>query len=94
MDDEDVLGDEVKKGLGDLGEKRLVLEEVARKTVDGLGFSRNVALWIYEAVVFAPCRNPVEEFDAADLDQPVALARIESGRFGVQNDFAHVGTPA
>ena len=34
-------------------------------------------------------RKSVDELDATDLDQTIASKRIESGRFGIQDDFAH-----
>ena len=54
-----------------------------------LGLSRNVALRIDEAMEFAARRNAIEDLDATDFDQPVALLRIEARRFGVENDLAH-----
>ena len=54
-----------------------------------LGLSRNVALGIDKAMKFAARRNAVENLDATDFDQPVALFRIEASRFRVENDLAH-----
>ena len=54
-----------------------------------LGLSRNVALRIDKAMKFAARRNAVEDLDATDFDQPVALLRIEARRFRVENDLAH-----
>src|SRR5207245_7923139 len=34
-------------------------------------------------------RNMVNEFDACDLDNAMAFAWIEAGRFSIQDDFAH-----
>ena len=34
-------------------------------------------------------RHPVEDLDTADLDEPIAAKRIESGRFRIENYFAH-----
>jgi hypothetical protein len=34
-------------------------------------------------------REPVEEFDAADFDDPIALDGIEAGGLGVEHDLAH-----
>jgi hypothetical protein len=34
-------------------------------------------------------RNAVEQLDAADLDHPMTLERIEAGGLGVEDDFAH-----
>ena len=32
--------------------------------------------------------NQIDDFDGADFNQPVAVARIDPGRFRVQHDFA------
>jgi hypothetical protein len=50
---------------------------------------RHVALGIEVAVKRPPGREAVDELDATDLDQPIALQRIESGRFGIEDDLAH-----
>jgi hypothetical protein len=55
----------------------------------GEGFGRHVALGIDVAVKSLAGRHPVEDFDAADLDQPVAAQGIEASGFGIENDFAH-----
>ena len=34
-------------------------------------------------------RDAVDDFDAADLDQAVAVKRVKTGRFGIEHDFAH-----
>ena len=36
----------------------------------------------------------VDQFEAADLDDAVAAVRVEAGRFGVEDDFAHNGPAA
>jgi hypothetical protein len=34
-------------------------------------------------------RKAIDEFDAADLDQAIALEGIEPGGFGIEYDLAH-----
>ena len=46
------------------------------------------------AVEGASRRDVVEEFDAADLDEAVAVACVEAGRLGVEHDLAHRSSPA
>jgi hypothetical protein len=53
------------------------------------GFGRHVALGIDMPVKGLPGRHAVEYLDAADFDQPVTAQRIETGGFGIENDFAH-----
>ncbi len=52
---------------------------------------RHVAFRIEIAVEAVAGRKPVDQLDAADLDQPVALIGIEPGGFGVEHDLAHAG---
>jgi hypothetical protein len=33
--------------------------------------------------------HAVEHLDAADFDQTIATERIETGGFGIENDFTH-----
>ena len=75
--------------VGDVGEARLVLEELGRQPVNGEGLGRHLALRVEIAVEGRAGRNPVEQLDAADLDQAVTLDGIEAGGFGVEDDFAH-----
>src|SRR6185312_1689437 len=63
-------------------------EEFVRQPVDGEGFPRHVALRVDVIVERRAGRNPIEQLDTADLDQAMALRRIEAGGFGVENDFA------
>ena len=36
-----------------------------------------------------PGGKAIEQLDTADLDQPIALERIEASGFGIEHDFAH-----
>jgi hypothetical protein len=54
---------------------------------DHLG--RHVALGIEIAVEGLAGWNPVDQLDAADLDQPMTLKGIDSGRLRIEHDFAH-----
>ena len=42
----------------------------------------------------SPRRDSIEQLDTAEFDQTVALAGIKTGRFGIENDFAHGVVPA
>ena len=50
---------------------------------------RHVAFRIEVAVERPAGRKAVDQLDAADLDQPVALDGVEAGGFGVEHDLAH-----
>jgi hypothetical protein len=49
--------------------------------VDGEGILRHVALRVDISVKTPPGRYMVNQFDAGDLDDPMSIARIETGRF-------------
>jgi hypothetical protein len=70
-------------------ESRLVRKERGGKPVDRFGGGRHVAIGIEIAVKSFTGRHPVDHLDAADFDQPVATARIESGGFRIEDDFTH-----
>ena len=57
--------------------------------MNGEGFRRHVSVWIEISVEHRTGRNTVEQLDTANLDQAMALGRIEAGGFGVEDDFAH-----
>ena len=78
-----------RKSSHDLGEERLVLEEVGRQAVHRERLGRHVALRIEIAVEVWPVGNAVEQLDAADLDQPMPLVGIEAGGLGIEHDLAH-----
>src|SRR5262245_66608363 len=88
------VADEGDHVLDDLGEERLVLEELARQAVDGDGLRRDVALGIEVAMKTLPARYAIDELDAADLHQSVPLEGIKPRGLGIEHDFAHVYFPA
>ena len=57
--------------------------------MDLKGRLRHVAFRIEVAVKRLAGREAVDELDAADLDQPIALKGIEPGGFGIEHDLAH-----
>src|SRR5262245_49747151 len=88
------VADERDQLVDDLGEERLVLEELARQAMDGDGLGRDVALGIEVAMKTLPARYAIDELDAADLHQSVPLEGIKPRRLGIEHDFAHVYIPA
>ena len=61
----------------------------ARQAMHLERLARHVALGIDVAMERLAGRHAVEDLDAADLDKPIAAQRIEPGRFGIENYFAH-----
>ncbi len=72
-----------------LGKARIVFQELGRQAVDREGLGRHVALGIEVAVEGLSGREAVEQLDAADLDQPMALIGVEAGGLGIEDDLAH-----
>ena len=75
---------------GDRGEERLVGEEPVVEAVHPGRLDRHRPLGIEVAVEGLAGRDVVEQLDAADLDDPVAVGRVEAGGFGVEDDLAHI----
>src|SRR6185369_2946405 len=89
VNDERVVSNERQKIARDLAKQRFAGEKFSRNAVDVLGLNGDVALGIDETMKLAAGRNAVEDLDATDFDQSVALFRIEASRFRVENDLAH-----
>src|SRR5476651_2697365 len=51
---------------------------------------RNVTFRIEVAMKGIAGGDAIDQFDATDLDQPVSLAWIKSGGFGIEDDLAHL----
>src|SRR4029077_20568842 len=81
--------DKSKKLVGDFNEALVPLEELGGKTMDSECLGRNVAFRIEIRMKCRTGRYPVEQLDAAEFDKAMALARIQAGGFGIENDFAH-----
>ena len=89
MNDQRVRPDECEKFIQNGGKQRLPSEKLSGQAMNGESIHRHVALGIDVAVKPASGRDMVNEFDACDLDNAMAFAWIQAGRFGVQNDFTH-----
>ena len=84
-----VRTDKGQQLVGDRGKRRLVRQKLCGDAVDRERIFGHVALGIDVAVKFAAGRDVVDQLDAGDLDDAMAFARIETGRFGIEHDFAH-----
>jgi hypothetical protein len=83
------VADEFHKLLDHMNEQRFVGEELAGKTVHGIGFSRHFALGIEMPMKGLAGRHAIENLDTTNLNQSIAAQRVEAGGFGIENDFAH-----
>ena len=89
VDDELRAAHVLEKLGGDLGEARLVLEELVGDAVDAQRALLHCPLGVDVAVEMVPGEAPGDQLDAADLDDPVPEPRVETGRFGVEDDLSH-----
>ena len=80
--------DEAQHVVGELGEARLVAQELGRQPVHLEGLIRHVALGVDMAVPHPAGGNAIDQLDAADLDHAVAVERVEAGRLGIEHDLA------
>ena len=80
--------DEAKHVVGELGEARFVAQEFVGKAVHLESRKRHLALGVHMTMPHPPRRDAVEELDAADLDDAMAVERVEPGRLGIEHDLA------
>src|SRR5450755_4714662 len=90
MDDQLSSSCELEKLIRDFGELRLVAQHVPGKAMD-VGCARvDLSLGVEIEVDIPSGRAAIDEFDGRNLDDPMSLLRVESGRFGVEHDLAHL----
>ncbi len=77
----------------DRGKRRLVRQKLCGDAMDRESLFGHVALGIDVTVKFSAGRDVMDELDAGDLDDAMAFARIQTGRFGVEHDFAQLPSP-
>jgi len=81
-------GDDIR-----MGEVRLAAQRLVGDACDADGGLGNGPAGIDVDLEFAAGWQVVEQLDAADLYDPVPFPGVESGCFGVEDDFAHVSVP-
>ena len=80
---------ELEQLLDDVGEARLLRQELVRDAVDLLRAAVDLAIGPQVTMERAPGLASLHELDAADFDDAMALLGLESGGFGVEDDLAH-----
>lgn len=83
------VADKVQELGHTLGKDRLVLQERVGQAVYRLRLGGHRSFGIEIGVIGATSLDPVDQFDTADFDQPVAFRKFEPCRFGVENDLSH-----
>ena len=89
MDDQRAAVHKREELIDDLGEFRLVREELVRDAVDFDGVRRDFTLRVdveLKAVFRAVREESTVKRDAADLDDAVSSLGFEARRFGVERD--------
>jgi len=87
--DQRAIAEKLDQLLDHVVEERLVRKEARAQPVDAFGVGRHVALGVDIMVQMPAGGHAVDQFDAADLDQPVSAREAEPRRFGIEHDFAH-----
>ncbi len=70
--------------LGDLSEQRLSRQVAVGEAVNTRGFGRDVALRIDQRMKVPAGGQVVDQLQRRDLDDAVAVQRVEAGRFRVE----------
>src|SRR5579871_2359848 len=89
MRDQCRITDKRKKVVGNIGEYRMRLQKFIRQAVNREGVLGYVPFRIEIAVKRLPGGKSIDQLDASDFDQPVALIGVKAGGLRVEHDFAH-----
>src|SRR4029078_11524496 len=84
------ITDKRKELVDDFDKPLMSLQELGRQPMDCKGLGRHITVGIDVDVERRSGRYAVEELNAAELHETMPLARIETGRFSIENDFAHI----
>jgi hypothetical protein len=83
MDHQLRIADEIEKRLSDLGEFRLVAQEIIAKAVNLERLFWHQAFGADVLVIGFASRQVVKQFDRANFDDAVALRRLKPRGFGI-----------
>jgi hypothetical protein len=75
--------------IGNRRKNRLVRQKGVCQSMNPQGFQRNGPLGIDITVKRRACWQVIDKFDAADLDDPVAISGIKTRRLGIKDDLTH-----
>ena len=76
--------------IDNLGETRLILLIGTTDAVHGLGAFIDIAIGVQEAMEVATGQAAVDELEAADFDDAMAVPRGQARCFGVEDYLSHV----
>ncbi len=83
---------EREKFLGNLAEARFVRQCFVGNAMDFNRRGIDLALRIKILMVMIGGSAAIDDFYAADLDDAMALRRLQAGGFGIEHDLAHLLT--
>ena len=86
------VADELEEPVHDLGEHGLLGQKLLGQAVDRAGVLGHVALGIEVAVKMIAGRDVVQQLDAADLDHPMTVVRVQTRGLGIEHDLTHRGS--
>ena len=89
VDHQRCVANEGKEFIRNFYETFVLLQKFSRKSVDCEGLGRHIAVGIEIDVKSRSGRDSIQQFDTTKFDDPMPLARIQTGSFDVQDDFAH-----
>jgi hypothetical protein len=80
---------ELHELIGDLGESRMLGQELRIQTVDAQGLRVAVTLGIDVEVQMTIGHLAIMQFHAGELDQAVSALGFQAGGFCIKDDLAH-----
>jgi hypothetical protein len=89
VDDQLSTGNELAQLVRNVGEARLALQKLRRDAVDLQRAGIDLPVRAQVPVQPPTGAPPVDDLDAADLDNAVTETRLEPGRFGIEDDLTH-----
>ena len=89
MDHQGRVADKVQKGVGNLGEQGVSRQEFDRQTMHVEGLDRHVAVGIDVLMIGVAGGDMIDQFDAADFNDAMAVQGIKPRRFRIQYHFPH-----
>src|SRR3546814_921532 len=90
VDDQLRVLDELEELVGDVAETRLVDKKLVGNAVNGNRALVHFTIRLQIDVVVPPGQAAADDFDTANLDDPVAIGHRHAGRFGIQHYAAHI----
>ena len=89
MRDQRAVAEKIEHIIAQMLKKRLVSQKGIAQPMNRLCLRRHRPFGVKIGVKGQSGLNPVDQFDTADFNQPVAIGKTEAGRLGVEDNLAH-----